>query len=87
MVREVQKQNRNSIFKGKLKNIFFITHVTIKLSKSKKLNLSYNEVNEYFRNKKVDYFLPPLLRGWLDTRFELCDIIAQCCDGKISLTF
>ena len=43
---------RNSIFKGKLKNIFFITHVTIKLSKSKKLNLSYNEVNEYFRNKK-----------------------------------
>ena len=43
---------RNSIFKGKLKNIFFITHVTIKLSKSKKLNLSYNEVKEYFRNKK-----------------------------------
>ena len=43
---------RNSIFKGKLKNIFFITHVTIKLSKSKKLNLSYNEVKKYFRNKK-----------------------------------
>ena len=43
---------RNSVFKGKLKNIFFITHVTIKLSKSKKLNLSYNEVKKYFRNKK-----------------------------------
>lgn len=43
---------RDSIFKGKLKNIFFITHVTIKLSKSKKLNLSYNEVKKYFRNKK-----------------------------------
>jgi len=43
---------RNSIFKGKLKNIFFITHVTIKLSKSKKLNLSYHEVKKYFRNKK-----------------------------------
>ena len=43
---------RNSIFKRKLKNIFFITHVTIKLSKSKKLNLSYNEVKKYFRNKK-----------------------------------
>ena len=43
---------RNSVFKRKLKNIFFITHVTIKLSKSKKLNLSYNEVKKYFRNKK-----------------------------------
>ena len=43
---------RNSVFKGKLKNIFFITHVTIKLSKSKKLNLSYHEVKKYFRNKK-----------------------------------
>ena len=43
---------RNSIFKRKLKNIFFITHVTIKLSKSKKLNLSYHEVKKYFRNKK-----------------------------------
>jgi len=42
---------RNSIFKKKLKNVFFITHVTIKLSKIKKLNISYNEVKQYFRNK------------------------------------
>ena len=42
---------RNSIFKNKLKDIFFITHVTIKLSKIKKLNLSYNEVKQYFKNK------------------------------------
>ena len=41
---------RNSVFKKKLKNILFITHVTIKLSKIKKLNISYNEVKQYFRN-------------------------------------
>ncbi len=41
---------RNSVFKEKLKNILFITHVTIKLSKIKKLNISYNEVKQYFRN-------------------------------------
>ena len=42
---------RNSVFKKKLKNILFITHVIIKLSKIKKLNISYNEVKQYFRNK------------------------------------
>ena len=41
---------RNSVFKEKLKNVLFITHVTIKLSKIKKLNISYNEVKQYFRN-------------------------------------
>lgn len=44
---------RNSIFKSKLKNVFFITYITIKLSKTKKLNMTYKEVKEFFENKDL----------------------------------
>ena len=44
---------RNSIFKSKLRNIFFITHVTIKLYRNKKLNFEYKEVNDFFKNKDL----------------------------------
>lgn len=44
---------RNSIFKSKLRNIFFITHVTIKLYRNKKLNFGYKEVNDLFKNKDL----------------------------------
>ena len=44
---------RNSVFKSELKNIFFITNVTIKLSKIKKLNISYKELKEHFKNKDL----------------------------------
>jgi UDP-N-acetylmuramate dehydrogenase len=47
---------RDSIFKNKLKGKFFITAVTIKLSKTKKENISYKVLQEYIQanNLKIE---------------------------------
>ncbi|MFZ6032504.1 MAG: UDP-N-acetylmuramate dehydrogenase [Melioribacter sp.] len=45
---------RSSIFKEKLKNKFLISAIVIKLSKSKKLNLDYRALKEYFHDKSFD---------------------------------
>lgn len=45
---------RSSIFKEKLKNKFLVIAIVIKLSKSKRLNLDYRALKEYFHDKSFD---------------------------------
>ncbi len=45
---------RNSLFKNDLKNKFIITKVVIRLSKSKKINLTYRALKDIFHNKHQD---------------------------------
>jgi len=45
---------RSSIFKSTEKGKFFITHVTFRLSKKPKLNLSYTPLKEAFAGRNVD---------------------------------
>ncbi len=45
---------RTSIFKEKLKNQFLITAVVIKLSKTKKLNLDYRALRDYFQGRNFE---------------------------------
>lgn len=45
---------RDSIFKNKLKNKFVITSVNFRLSKNKRLSLSYRDLKEFFRDKDVN---------------------------------
>jgi UDP-N-acetylmuramate dehydrogenase len=51
---ECNFEYRSSIFKEKLKNKFLISAIVIKLSKSKKLNLDYRALKEYFHDKSFD---------------------------------
>ena len=45
---------RNSIFKNKYKNKYFITSIILKLSKTPKLNLNYKPLADAFAGKEVD---------------------------------
>jgi UDP-N-acetylmuramate dehydrogenase len=45
---------RNSIFKNKYKNKYFITSVVLKLSKNPQLNLSYKPLADAFADKKIN---------------------------------
>lgn len=45
---------RNSIFKSKLKNSYFITYVVLELQKNPKVNLSYKPLAESFKNKNIE---------------------------------
>lgn len=45
---------RNSIFKNKYKNKYFITSIVLKLDKKPKLNLSYKPLADAFAGKEID---------------------------------
>ena len=45
---------RDSIFKNELRGLYFISSVTLKLSKKSELNLSYNALSEYLHEKGID---------------------------------
>lgn len=45
---------RDSIFKHKFKNQFFITSVIIKLNKHKKLNTNYRAINDFINENNID---------------------------------
>lgn len=45
---------RDSVFKNKLKNKYFISAITLKLSKIEKKNISYKALNEYLEKNKIE---------------------------------
>ena len=45
---------RNSIFKSKFKDKFFITKIKIELKKKGKLKLSYRAIQDYIRDNNID---------------------------------
>lgn len=45
---------RNSIFKNKLKGKYFISAITLKLSKIEKQNIDYKILKEYLKNNKIE---------------------------------
>lgn len=51
---ECQFEYRNSIFKKELKDKFIITSVTFRLSKTKKFNLTYRALKDYFNNANIE---------------------------------
>jgi UDP-N-acetylmuramate dehydrogenase len=50
---ECQLGYRDSIFKNKVKGQYFITAITLKLSKKKKENIVYRTLQEYFNENKI----------------------------------
>ncbi|MEG8947287.1 UDP-N-acetylmuramate dehydrogenase [Rosettibacter firmus] len=45
---------RDSIFKNEFKNNFIITRVTFRLSKEKKINVSYRDLQNYFKDVSIN---------------------------------
>lgn len=54
---------RTSIFKKELKNNAIITSVTFQLSKQKKINISYNVLQQYFKNHNAENITAAQIRN------------------------